>query len=712
MTGYLPWKVLHLDLSQAIPDLVITPEYQGMYLVFWWKSIPLGHRELLSDELPMPASQVANLAAQTITPAVGRHWLKQGYIPGFWHNPKKPDPEQAPPLLAELLAVEHPLTALPVHLSSLEKQETVSVVICTRDRPEALKRCLQSIVQLSAQPDEIVVVDNATTTGATRDLVAQIPQVRYILEPQPGLSHARNAGARHSTGDIIAFTDDDVEVHPDWIAQLRLGFAEPEAMVVTGLVLASELETESQWQFERFWSFNRGYRCKIFDRTFFEQTRSRGVPVDFIGAGANMACRRTAFEQIGLFDVRLGAGASGCSEDTEFWYRVLAAGKSCIYQPTAIVHHTHRADLFNLNRQIKAYMRGYITSYLIQAQQHGHWGNLYYVFFTLPTYYLRRILVGLVIGFQPGDKTLATEITGYLSGFSYYLRHCLFSAFRNVASQTSLAPDSPTSNDPPTSIETYGHPATSLATPVNHKQRLSRFLAQNPFPHPLTQGFFYREKMAAIHQISPDFPFQSILEVGGGPSGLTAMLYPHAHVTNLDLNPYFASAPCNQQPQVKFVCGDATALPFPDKFFDALTMFDVLEHIPDDKKAINEAKRVLKPGGFLLISTPNEHWRFPYYDFMKPFCPRDVDVMAEWGHVRYGYTLGELKELIELPYQDYATFINPITAIGHDVAFSRLSPLKRQFLCSLLSPLTWFGYLIHKPHSIGTETASIWHILK
>ncbi|MBD2089461.1 glycosyltransferase [Microcoleus sp. FACHB-1515] len=447
MTNFLPWKILHLDLSQTIPDLAIAPGYQGLYLVFWWKTIPLGHRELVSAQLPMPASQVAHLAAQTITPAIGRHWLKQGFIPNLVANLNKPDPKQAPPQFADLLAIEHPLHELPAHLSPPDSQETISIVICTRDRPQALARCLQSIAQLSVTPNEILVVDNAPTSDATRDLVAQMPQVRYVLEPQLGLSYARNAGIAHSTSDIIAFTDDDVEVHSDWIAHLRWGFVEPEVMVVTGLVLVSELASESQWLFERYWSFNRGYRRKVFDRAFFEQTRSQGVPAPCIGAGANMACRRAAFEHLGGFDVRLGAGASGCSEDSEFWYRVLAAGKSCIYQPTAIVYHAHRATLHSFNAQINAYMRGYVAASLIQAQQHFHWGNLYPLVVNLPKYYLRRLLFGLAIGFQPGDKTLKAEVSGYLSGFGYYLRRCLFSS-----SQT-LPPDRQSS-----SLETHAHP--------------------------------------------------------------------------------------------------------------------------------------------------------------------------------------------------------------------------------------------------------------
>ena len=241
-----------------------------------------------------------------------------------------------------------------------------------------------------------------------------------------------------------------------------------------------------------------------------------------------------------------------------------------------------------------------------------------------------------------------------------------------------------------------------------YKTPLGDFLSSNPFPHPLTLGFFYREKMRAIHSIAPDQSFQDILEVGGGQGGLTALLYRRAQVTNLDLDPNYAQVACNQQERVRFVCGDATALPFKSQSFDAVTMFDVLEHIPDHEKAVSEALRVLRPGGFILSSTPNENWRFPYYRFMKSICPSETEVMAEWGHVRRGYTLEETKSLIGLPCQGYATFINPLTVLCHDIAFSRLSHRQRQLFCKLLSPLTWLSYSLHQPKAIGTETASVW----
>ena len=241
-----------------------------------------------------------------------------------------------------------------------------------------------------------------------------------------------------------------------------------------------------------------------------------------------------------------------------------------------------------------------------------------------------------------------------------------------------------------------------------NKLPLSHFLAKNPFPHPFTTGFFYREKMRAIHHIAPNLPFKNILEVGGGQSGLTATLYPTAKIINLDYNIDYANAPCNRQKNVKFVFGTATNLPFKNQSFDMATMFDILEHINDHEASITEVLRVIRPGGFLLITTPNENWRFPFYKIMKPFCPSEEQMFKEWGHVRRGYSLSELINLIDIPYQKCAAFISPITVLCHDVGFSRLSGRLKRIICMVLSPLTWAGYLLHNHNGKGTETACAW----
>jgi SAM-dependent methyltransferase len=240
------------------------------------------------------------------------------------------------------------------------------------------------------------------------------------------------------------------------------------------------------------------------------------------------------------------------------------------------------------------------------------------------------------------------------------------------------------------------------------KQTRAAFLASNPFPHPYTIGFFYREKMRAIHHVAPDEPLNEILEIGGGQSGLAKLLYPNARVTNLDMDPRFADAPSNRQPGVHFVCGDATKIPFPPASFDAVTMFDVIEHVPNDAAAIAEAWRVLRPGGALLLSTPRETWRYPHFQALARFAPHEEKLFAEWGHVRRGYTLKALEDLVGQSCDKWASFMSQGTALAHDIGWSHFAEPLRRSLIALISPLTWGAYLLHNPHDEGSETAVFW----
>jgi GT2 family glycosyltransferase len=425
VSTFAPWKVLHIELSEGIPTLTAEPKYQGIYVVFWWYAIPLGHEEISAAQLPMPASQLANLVVQTITPAVGDRLLDYGFkppLPVISQNPSRDTPVD----FQALMALQQPLKQL--HQScSQPVSASMSVIVCTRNRPEQLARCLRSLQNLSQPPQEIIVVDNAPSDDATRQLVAQMPGIQYVLEPRPGLSVARNTGIHHSTGDIIAFTDDDVIVHPDWSARLQQGFENPKVMAVTGLVLPGELETEAQVLFEKnFGGFSQGYRVLTFDSQFFQEMKHRGVPVWRIGAGANMAFRRKAFELVGDFDERLGAGASGCSEDSEFWYRILAEGWLCRYEPASVVYHYHRSDLDSLKQQMYQYMRGHVAALLVQFARYQHWGNLRRLFVALPKYYTRQFLSGLLNGFKSFNKMLLAQVLGCFSGVKFYLQHRYF----------------------------------------------------------------------------------------------------------------------------------------------------------------------------------------------------------------------------------------------------------------------------------------------
>ncbi|MGB6015317.1 MAG: glycosyltransferase family A protein, partial [Nodosilinea sp.] len=272
------WEIYHLDLSQGLLDFPPLTCAQGLYVVLWWHHIPLGHLELPACQLPLTATQWLNLALPEITATVGSYLLEQGF--------QAPLPEvelvTATPDLSALLSLQRPLQRLLERWqeAATAAQETVSVVICTRDRPQQLARCLRSLQSLTTPAHEIIVIDNAPSSEATKQLVAEFPAVRYCQEPRPGLSVARNRGIAIATGDLIAFTDDDVEVHSHWLEQLRTAFQHPTVMAMTGLILPARLETEAEEVFQRGSSgFGWGYRPLTFDNLFFENKKPYGVPV-------------------------------------------------------------------------------------------------------------------------------------------------------------------------------------------------------------------------------------------------------------------------------------------------------------------------------------------------------------------------------------------------------------------------------------------------
>ena len=426
--GFTPWRVQHVELAAAIPSIPAGHGTGGVFVVFWWRGIPLGTESLAAERLPVPSTQLLEIALQSITPAVGAHLLESGFRAPLPLNARQAQPDRVPALRA-LVELERPLKQLGEQIDPHPqpgKRLSVSVVVCTRDRPEPLERCLGSLQQLTPAPQEIVVVDNASRSSAVRDLVEGTRGVRYVAEPRPGLSVARNTGIRSTVGEVVAFTDDDVVVEPHWIARLQRAFDDPRVLAVTGLVLPAELETEAQYMFQHGHSgFGWGFRPLLYDEAFFARMKPRGVPVWHVGAGANMAFRREAFRHTGLFDERLGAGASGCSEDSEMWYRVLAEGWHCRYEPTAVVHHYHRGDMAALRHQMYQYMRGHMAALLIQWEKYGHGGNLYRAFVILPAYYARLLLhraTRVLLGTRP-DGTLRAQMAGCVAGIGFYLRN-------------------------------------------------------------------------------------------------------------------------------------------------------------------------------------------------------------------------------------------------------------------------------------------------
>ena len=246
----------------------------------------------------------------------------------------------------------------------------VSVVICTMSRPRQLRNALDALLALSYPNFEIVVVDNAPEDVATANLIrehyADLPNLRYEAEPIRGLSTARNRGIDAAKGEIIAFTDDDIIVDRYWLSSLVSGFDEAGTIAcVTGLTLASELESPAQSLFEQYGAFNQGYETRLFTRdTNPASTILYPYTAGVFGGGGNSALRVDSFPDGLRFDCRLGPGSLAFgAEDLDIFFQTIFSGKSIRYVPVAIAWHEHRRSYQDLRWQLFTYGAGF-TAFL------------------------------------------------------------------------------------------------------------------------------------------------------------------------------------------------------------------------------------------------------------------------------------------------------------------------------------------------------------
>jgi len=228
---------------------------------------------------------------------------------------------------------------------------TATVAICTRDRPQDVRRCLEALMHLQDDGQELLVVDNCPSTEATRHIVETYPRVRYVREDRPGLDVARNRALHEASHDVVAFTDDDAAPDRGWLRALLRNFDDQCVLCVTGLTMPLELETDAQEWHERYSTFNRGFQRRVFDGTWHNP-----MAAGHIGAGVNMAVRRSVQDLLGPFDEALDAGTRTRSGgDSEMFSRILSAGYRIVYEPHALSWHRHRRTWRELRRMITGY---------------------------------------------------------------------------------------------------------------------------------------------------------------------------------------------------------------------------------------------------------------------------------------------------------------------------------------------------------------------
>ena len=262
--------------------------------------------------------------------------------------------------------------------------ERASVVVPTNfARPAQLRRSVKRLMELDHPDYEVIVVDNRPGDVPP----AVIPGARVVREPHPGISAARNRGIAVATGEIIAFTDDDVVADHRWLRALGERFArQPDVAAVTGLVVPLELETPAQILFEQSGNgLDRAFVPLTFERAgrFRVLRRAPGAGTEQIGSlyetgefglGSNMAFRAAVLREAGGFDEALGVGTPTCGgEDLAMLVELLTAGHRLAYEPDAIIQHSHRATLAELERQIHGYGIGFtamLTAVTLRDPRH------------------------------------------------------------------------------------------------------------------------------------------------------------------------------------------------------------------------------------------------------------------------------------------------------------------------------------------------------
>jgi glycosyltransferase involved in cell wall biosynthesis len=217
----------------------------------------------------------------------------------------------------------------------------LSVLIATRNRASALASCLKSIAAAFANAPpieaEVVVVDN----GSTDDTVSVLEEwsnaggvaVKALHEPRKGKSRALNRALQAAQGEILAFTDDDCRLSPEYVNQLLRHDAADTGLVLRGGRIELGDPTDLPITVNTDPTLQRWQRATNSAR--YERFRGRIN-------GCNMTMRRALVERLGPFDEDFGPGTLiGAGEDADYIYRAYLAGATLEYVPDMTVFHHH-----------------------------------------------------------------------------------------------------------------------------------------------------------------------------------------------------------------------------------------------------------------------------------------------------------------------------------------------------------------------------------
>jgi mycofactocin system glycosyltransferase len=253
----------------------------------------------------------------------------------------------------------------------------ISVIIPVKDRPQEIDSCLNSIFSCNypAEKMEVIVVDDGSADRETAKAAAKYPVKLIEMSVNQGQSTCRNIGIRHARGDIIAFTDSDCVVSPNWLIILSRCFIDPQVALVGGGVYTNRFETLLDYYEE--------YRSPLFKGNKILPMEKNGE-VPFVPT-CNLLVRKKVFEKIGGFNEVLHVG-----EDVDLIWRILNEGYKGWYVPEGCIWHHHRNKFLPfLKRRAQ-----YAASESILSKRHNSLNKaLHFPFWHIP------LLAGLLFAF-------------------------------------------------------------------------------------------------------------------------------------------------------------------------------------------------------------------------------------------------------------------------------------------------------------------------
>lgn len=214
----------------------------------------------------------------------------------------------------------------------------VSVVICTCNRYESILETLHSILRNFVKPAEVLVVDQSDDPTRMNTIMASIESelVRYIHLGVKGQSIARNVGIEKSTGEIVAFTDDDAYVREDWIGSTLRTFEDKRfnTGIAGGVIIPVYHERNPDWTIPPQWEFVLPAYSQDGPMALYKS----GYP-----PGVNYAIRRELVQTVGYFDEKMGLISGRKSQifgdDTDYTVRTIKAGYKVVFNPESVVYH-------------------------------------------------------------------------------------------------------------------------------------------------------------------------------------------------------------------------------------------------------------------------------------------------------------------------------------------------------------------------------------